>query len=112
MERKEESGSADVASGRSVLLQVLNVVTFAGTVAVNGLAGSTTLLGGKLSAEVSDLYPTLITPAGFTFSIWGIIYTLLLVFVVYQVLPRNRNQSFLQRISFLFALSGVLNIFW
>jgi len=82
------------------------------TVAVNGLAGSTTLLGGKLSAEVSDLYPTLITPAGFTFSIWGIIYTLLLVFVVYQGLPRNRGKSFLRQISFLFALSGVLNILW
>jgi len=112
MERKEESGSADVASGRSVPLQALNAVFFVATVAVNGLAGSTTLLGGKSSADVSDLYPTLITPAGFTFSIWGIIYTLLLVFAVYQALPRNRNQSFLQQISFLFALSGVLNIFW
>jgi len=112
MERRAESGSADVAFGRSVHLQVMNVISFVATVAVNGLAGSTTLLGGKLSSEVSDLYPTLVTPAGFTFSIWGIIYALLLVFIVYQALPRNRDRLFLRQISFLFALSGVLNIFW
>jgi hypothetical protein len=29
------------------------------------LAGSTTLLNGVMSSEVSDMYPTLITPAGF-----------------------------------------------
>jgi len=54
----------------------------------------------------------LITPAGFTFSIWSIIYILLAVFVVYQALPRNRDKPFLYRISFLFILSGLLNVFW
>ena len=93
-------------------LQGINVVAFIVTVAVNILAGSTTLLGGKMSGDISDLYPTLITPAGYTFSIWGLIYTLLLIFTVYQALPRNREQSFLRQISFLFALSGALNIFW
>ncbi|MDH5779591.1 MAG: hypothetical protein OEZ29_03260, partial [Candidatus Bathyarchaeota archaeon] len=58
-------------------LQGINVVAFIVTVAVNILAGSTTLLGGKMSGDISDLYPTLITPAGYTFSIWGLIYTLL-----------------------------------
>lgn len=82
------------------------------TIVVNALAGSTTLLNGKTSGEISDLYPTLITPAGFTFSIWGIIYTLLLVFTIYQMLPRNREQPFLHQISVLFALSGILNILW
>jgi len=93
-------------------LQGINVVVFVVIVAVNGLAGSTTLLNGRTSGDVSDLYPTLVTPAGYTFSIWGLIYTLLLVFIVYQVLPRNREQSFLRQVSFLFALSGMLNVLW
>lgn len=94
------------------LLQIVNIVVFLLTVGVNSLAGATTLLNGRTSGQVSDAYPTLVTPAGFTFSIWSIIYILLGVFVVYQALPRNRDASFLSRISFLFLLSGLLNVFW
>lgn len=94
------------------LLQGLNVVAFIVTVTINLLAGRTTFLGGKISGEISDLYPTRITPAGYAFAIWGIIYTLLLIFSVYQAMPRNREQPFLRKISFLFALSGALNIVW
>jgi benzodiazapine receptor len=97
---------------RPIFLQSINIVAFMCTIVVNALAGSTTLLNGKTSGEISDLYPTLITPAGFTFSIWGIIYTLLLVFTIYQMLPRNRERPFLCQISILFALSGMLNIAW
>lgn len=93
-------------------LQGINIVVFGVIVAVNALAGSTTLLNGRTSADVSDLYPTLITPAGYTFSIWGLIYTLLLVFTVYQALPRSREKPFLRRVSFLFGLSGILNVLW
>jgi hypothetical protein len=43
----------------------LNAVAFVAVVIVNGLAGSTTLIGGKTTAQVSDANPTLITPAGY-----------------------------------------------
>jgi benzodiazapine receptor len=101
-----------MSAQKQALLQGTNIVAFIVTVAVNVLAGSTTLLAGKTSGEISDLYPTLITPAGYTFSIWGLIYTLLLVFVIYQALPRNREQPFLRQVSFLFALSGMFNALW
>ena len=97
---------------RPVVLQTINIVAYIVTVAVNGLAGSTTLLGGVTSADVSDKYPTLVTPAGFTFAIWGIIYTLLALFVIYQVLPRNREKPFLGQVGIFFALSSVFNICW
>jgi benzodiazapine receptor len=93
-------------------LQGMNIVVFVVTVAVNGLAGGSTLLNGKTSGEISDLYPTVITPAGFTFSIWSLIYILLIVFVIFQALPRNRDQSFIRQVSFLFILSGVWNVLW
>ena len=67
---------------RQFFFQAVNIVVFIVTITVNMLAGSTTLLNGVTSGEISDMYLTLITPAGFTFSIWGIIYMLLLVFIV------------------------------
>jgi benzodiazapine receptor len=97
---------------RQFLFQAVNIVAYVVTIVVNGLAGSTTLIGGVTSGQVSDLYPTLVTPAGFTFSIWGVIYALLLLFTVYQVLPGNRDKPFLGRIGLFFALSSVCNIGW
>jgi len=101
-----------MASNRQVFFQAVNIVAFIVTVAVNGLAGSTTLLGGVTSADVSDMYPTLVTPAGFTFAIWGVIYTLLALFVVYQALPKNRSKPFLGQVGMLFGLSSVCNVCW
>ena len=98
-------------SGKTILLQSLNVLAFAVTVIVNALASSLAL-NGRTTAEVSDLYFTLVTPAGYVFSIWGVIYTLLLIFAVFQALPSQREKPFLQQINFLFILSGVFNVLW
>jgi len=99
------------ASG-SVLLKWINTVAFALTVVVNGLAGSTTILGGKLTAEISDANPTLITPAGYVFSIWGVIYILLGIFVIFQALPSQKGKGYQEKIGWLFVSSCVLNIAW
>jgi len=96
----------------SALLKWLNILAFLFTVLVNGLAGSTTILGGKNTAQISDLNPTLITPAGYVFSIWGVIYILLGVFVVFQALPSEKGKNYQKRIGLLFALSSLLNIAW
>jgi hypothetical protein len=65
-------------------------------VVVNGLVFSTTLLGGVTSADVSNMHPTLITPAGFTFAIWGIIYTLLLLFHGLSASAQKQEQALSQ----------------
>ncbi|MCW4043905.1 MAG: tryptophan-rich sensory protein [Candidatus Bathyarchaeota archaeon] len=100
-----------ISSRKTVLLQVLNVAAYILTLVVNGLA-SAVALNGRTTAQVSDLYPTLVTPAGYVFSIWGVIYSLLLVFAVFQALPSQRENPFLGKISFLFVLSSFLNVFW
>jgi benzodiazapine receptor len=94
------------------LLKWLNIVAFVLTVLVNGLAGSTTIIGGKNTAQISDANPTLITPAGYVFSIWGIIYILLGVFAVFQALPSEHGKDFQKRIGLLFVLSSLSNIVW
>jgi len=94
------------------LLKWSNVLAFVLTVVVNGLAGGTKILGGKLTSEISDANPTLITPAGYVFSIWGIIYILLGIFVIFQALPAQREKEYHGRIGWLFILSSLLNIAW
>jgi len=100
------------AANNSALLRWSNIVAFVLTVIVNSLAGSTTLIGGVNTAFISDSNPTLITPAGFTFAIWGIIYFLLGLFVVFQALPRQREKRWNKQIGWLFVLSSIVNISW
>jgi benzodiazapine receptor len=101
-----------MASNSSALLRWSNIVAFILTVIVNSLACSTTLIGGVNTAFISDSNPTLITPAGFTFAIWGVIYVLLGMFVVYQALPRQREKKYHKQIGWLFVLTSILNIAW
>jgi hypothetical protein len=101
-----------MSSTNSTILKATNIIAFALTVLVNSLAGSTTLIGGKSTAEISDLNPTLITPAGYVFAIWGVIYILLGVFVVFQALPSEKGKGYQKRISWLFIASSLLNVMW
>lgn len=94
-----------------IVLQALNIVAFVAVVAVNFL--STALpLNGRTAQEISDSLPSFFTPAGYTFSIWGLIYTALLGFAIYQALPAQRARPFLSSIGPLFVISSVFNIGW
>jgi hypothetical protein len=93
-------------------LRYFNILFFILTVVINSIAGSTTLIGGKDTASVSNSNPTLITPAGYVFAIWGVIYILLGAFVVYQALPREKGSSYQRKIGWLFVLSSLINIAW
>lgn len=101
-------GTAD----SSRLLKWMNIFAFVIMVAVNGLAGSTNFLGGKNTAQISDANPTLITPAGYVFSIWGVIYLLLGIFVVFQALPSQQGRDFQKKVSWFFVVSSILNVCW
>jgi hypothetical protein len=102
--------------GRLVLpLSILNLLGFLGTVVVNALANILPI-NNKTTGELSDLYPNLFTPAALTFAIWGVIYVLLGIFVVYQLMPSTRRDAqkvyFVQRIGPLFFISCLANIGW
>jgi hypothetical protein len=91
-------------------LKAVNILGFVLVIVVNALA-NVIPLGGNTTAEVSEASPTLITPAGYVFSIWGVIYALLLVFTFYQAYVA-REAPFLSKISVLFLLSSLVNVFW
>jgi hypothetical protein len=96
---------------RSVFLQGANLGALLMMIVVNALANILPL-NGKTTAEISDSYPNLFTPVGYAFSIWGLIYALLLIFAVYQALPSQREKTFLHKIGFFFVLSCIANISW
>lgn len=89
-----------------------NAVLLAAVLVVNYLANALPI-AGRTPKEVSDMFPTLFTPAGFTFSIWGVIYLLLIGFVVYQARFWNKEApAFFDKIGWLFALSCIANASW
>ena len=98
---------------KPIVLVVLNTLTLTGTLIMNYL-GSTGRLTGRDVGEISDKYATLITPADYAFSIWGVIYLLLLLFVGFQWylwLKENRAQE-INDSGLFFTLANLANAGW
>ena len=96
-------------------LQIANIVGFALVIALNVLANALPI-NGYTTGELSEFYPNLFVPAGFTFSIWGVIYLLLLIFIIYQIRnwwsKHRLDMSFVERIGPMFFVSCVANASW
>lgn len=88
-----------------------NIAAFIVVLAVNAMANAIPI-GGQTTGEVSAKYPSLFTPDGFTFSIWGLIYLSLGVFVVYQAIPAQRDSNAIARIGIWFKLNCLANALW
>jgi hypothetical protein len=89
--------------------QILVIVATVGVIIINYLAG-TGYINNRTPEFISDQYPTWITPAGYAFSIWGLIYLGLAAFSIYQALPKNSDR-FVQLRS-LYIQSCVANCLW
>jgi hypothetical protein len=96
---------------RIYLLQGLVIVGVVLTLLVNYLA-TAGVLNGVTPPEISDALLTKFTPANYAFSIWGIIYTFVIGFAIYQALPSQRNNPKLVGVRELFIVSCALNISW
>ncbi|MDZ7650849.1 MAG: hypothetical protein U5K54_28980 [Cytophagales bacterium] len=62
------------------------------------------------TGQISDLYPSLFTPAGFTFSVWSLIYLSLIGFSTTQVIVKDK--PYFKELSLWFILSCISNISW
>lgn len=100
----------------NLLLKIFVVVAYFAMVAVNFLANALPI-GGVTTGEASDAYANLFTPAGITFSIWGLIYLLLLGYTLYQFSFKQKETS-LEReklfttINRYFFITSLANIAW
>ncbi len=91
------------------ILSVLVLIASVATIAFNGFAAAG-YVGGVTPATVSDKFPTVVTPAGYAFSIWSLIFVGMIVFSVYQALPSKYERLRGVRVPFL--LSCVFNCLW
>lgn len=96
---------------RDILRQILAVGTFLATVTVNSYA-NISVIGTMSVGEISDSFQNFFTPAGYVFSVWGVIYLSLLGFSIYQALPSQREKPLMRRIGWLFILTNVFNGTW
>jgi len=96
---------------RGLTRQILNVLAAVATIAFNGIANALPL-NNLTTGEISDRFQVYFVPAGYVFSIWGLIYLGIIAFAVYQALPAQRSNPRLQRTGYLFVLSCVANIVW
>lgn len=69
---------------------------------------------GKNIGEVSNttFANVLITPAGYAFAIWGLIYVGLIAFSIYQALPAQRHQRAIAHVAWAVIGACLLQILW
>jgi len=82
-----------------------------GVIAFNSLANALPL-GGKTTGEISDGFDILFTPAGYVFSIWGLIYLGLMVFAVAQLRPSAQQDPVLAALRPAYWVSCLANMSW
>lgn len=93
----------------SKLLARINMLALIVVLMINALANLLPI-NSLNTGEVSALYPSLFTPAGFTFSIWSVIYLLLIGFVIVQW--RILSVPYFTELSLWFLLSSLANVCW
>ena len=96
---------------------IITWLLFVGVIAVNALANILPI-NGYNTGQISAFYPNAFVPAGFTFSIWGVIYLLLLFYTIgftYYTLKQEQNPkafALIERINIYFLLTCVFNMSW
>lgn len=96
---------------RDFLRQFSVIFTTIFALVANGAANALPL-NGRNTGEISDSFNVLFVPAGYVFSIWGLIYIALLAYTIYQALPGQRSNPLLRRTGWLVAVSSLANGAW
>lgn len=89
--------------------QILVIIATFGVIFINFLA-ATGRINNTDPGAVSDKYPTIITPAGYAFSIWSLIYIGLIAFSIYQAMPAKTARF--ANIRTLYILNCAANCVW
>lgn len=88
-----------------------NLLFYLGVITLNALAVLLPL-GGNSTKEISDRYYIYLTPAGYAFSIWSVIYALVACFVIYQLTGAAAKRESIRQIGPWFIISCAFNMGW
>ena len=95
-------------------LQIANGIALVSTVFINYLS-NTGKMNGTTIGERSDGINSLFTPAGYAFSIWGLIYLMLFAFAIFQgrsLFSKGKQDDFVEKVGIWFIVSCVANSAW
>ena len=93
------------------LRQFLVVFVTVSLIVMNGLS-NVRVFGSTTNADISAKYTTLVTPAGYAFSNWGLIFLGLLGFAIYQALPSQRHNPRFRTAGPWYIINAIGNAFW
>ncbi|MDN5314896.1 MAG: hypothetical protein PWP10_3646 [Clostridiales bacterium] len=112
-EQPQHEQQEQTANKKPMSAKIIVLIAWMAMIVVNALANILPI-NGVGTGEVSDSYPNLFAPAGITFVIWGLIYTLLLVFTIYQFSTPSDEEATVRlgRVRFFFIISSLANIAW
>ena len=96
---------------KDTVRQYVNLFSVILALAVNILA-TTLPLNGQNTGEISDRFQVYFVPAGYVFSIWGVIYLGWIAFIIFQFRPSQKESARLRRLGYLFAISNLANAAW
>src|ERR1043165_2946311 len=96
---------------KDTIRQYANLVSIILALVVNILA-SALPLNGQNTGEISDRFQVYFVPAGYVFSIWGLIYLGWIAFIIFQFQPSQTENPRLRRLGYLFAISNIANAAW
>ncbi|MDT0620821.1 tryptophan-rich sensory protein [Croceitalea vernalis] len=95
-------------------LALLNLISIILVIGINYIA-QVLRLNDTTIGEVSGQYNSLFTPAGYAFSIWGLIYLGLLCYAIFQIRRAffsAKSSDFIAKTGYWFLLANVLNASW
>jgi hypothetical protein len=96
---------------KDILRQISVVLTIIATIFINGLANALPI-NGLNTGQISDRFRVYFVPAGYVFSIWGLIYLGLIAFAIFQALPSQRQNPRLRASGLWISLGGLANSVW
>jgi hypothetical protein len=91
--------------------QIITILVTLLTIIINVLANALPF-NGKGTGEISDRFSILFVPAGYVFSIWGLIYIGMILFTVYQALNSQRENSLIDNIAPAYWIANMANNVW
>lgn len=98
-------------TSNGLLWQAGVILATVATIVVNALANALPI-NGQGTGEISDRFSVYFVPAGYVFSIWGLIYLGLIAYSIYQALPAQRASTLLRDLAPWYLLTAAANIAW
>jgi hypothetical protein len=103
--------SEGIKMNKDTIRQITVILTVLATIVINILANALPI-NGLGTGQISDRFNVYFVPAGYVFSIWGLIYLGLIAYTVFQAIPSQAENPRLRSTGWWISLGSLANIAW